>query len=117
MEFTCFLCNKSFTQKHSLIRHTNKQHGGIFDCPICNREFGRYDNFMLHWKACIHSLEVHEQNENRKRLLSGGESEERPSKRKFEQNVPSASRKRLHSGDEELEGGNATILLKKVLQL
>ena len=90
----------------NLIRHTNDFHGGVFECPNCNRSLPRYDNFLLHWKACIHSLHLHEQNEksSRKRLHSGGESEEGSSKRKFEQSVPPASRKRLHSEDEELEG-------------
>ena len=94
MEFSCFLCNKSFTQKSSLIRHTKDFHGGVFECPNCNQSFPRYDNFLLHWKVCIHSLHLHEQNKNRKRLHSGGESEKESSP---------ASGKISRSGDEELE--------------
>ena len=89
MKFSCFYCNKSFTQKRSLVRHTKEQHDGIFDCPNCNRPFTRYDNFILHWKACNHNQSLHEQNEpsnSRKRTRSSSGGEERPSKRKFVQN-------------------------------
>ena len=93
-DFSCFICNKSFAQKRSLVRHTKEFHDGVFECPNCNQSFPRYDNFSLHWKVCNHSLQAHEQNENRKRLHSEGEPEKESSP---------ASEKISRSGDEELE--------------
>ena len=61
MNFNCHLCNQSFTLKSNLIKHTQKYHNGVFDCPYCNQEYDRYDNFLLHYKTCNHNKKLAEQ--------------------------------------------------------
>ena len=74
MGLNCHLCNKSFTQRRSLIRHVKNYHDGFFDCPNCNQTFKGYNNFLLHLKTCNHN--------QRKILHDQDDSEGSPSKKR-----------------------------------
>ena len=52
LEYTCGMCDNTYTLKGSLTRHIRSAHDGSrFSCD-CGSTFGRRDNMMDHKKRC-----------------------------------------------------------------
>jgi hypothetical protein len=51
--FSCDICNREFSARTSLTRHTNSIHKEQkFTCPNCNKQCSRLDNLKAHIKSC-----------------------------------------------------------------
>ena len=46
------MCQRTFTERRSLLRHMRKQHGGQWTCARCSATFTREDNFTYHQRTC-----------------------------------------------------------------
>ncbi|XP_071055058.1 uncharacterized protein [Onthophagus taurus] len=57
--FACDKCQKSFSAKRNLDRHTRHSHtnNARNECSLCDKSFSRFDNFQRH-KRLVHGLEV-----------------------------------------------------------
>jgi uncharacterized Zn-finger protein len=50
---SCSICDQSFTNPYSLVRHARCQHSEKkFKCPTCGRAFSRHDGMKLHKRIC-----------------------------------------------------------------
>ena len=42
MSYLCEYCGKTFTRRHNLLKHSERQHGGLhfqYDCTLCRKSF------------------------------------------------------------------------------
>ena len=47
--FACYICDKVYKDKNSVIRHIERVHSKItFDCNVCQKQFSRNDTLQLH---------------------------------------------------------------------
>jgi hypothetical protein len=65
----CYKCNKSFSNKYSLIRHSNicKGVSSSFECHYCNKKFKSLQSKHVHIKKCKIKYEEKQLIENKKK--------------------------------------------------
>ena len=52
MAFSCDICDREFTEKHSLTRHMKNQQGNLWSCHRCNQSHNRH-NYEMHQRVCL----------------------------------------------------------------
>ena len=52
MAFSCYICDREFTENRSLTRHMKNQHGNLWSCHRYSQSFNRHDNYEMHQRAC-----------------------------------------------------------------
>ena len=46
------MCEKSYIQRQSLLRHIRNAHANLWTCAKCKNTYNREDNFHYHQRVC-----------------------------------------------------------------